>query len=60
MEINYKKLILENPHILNFQDTESNIQIPKWFIPQKKRLWSGDADSPRSYFKKAIELASLL
>jgi len=38
MEINYKKLILENPHILNFQDTESNIQIPKWFIPQKKKI----------------------
>jgi len=56
MEINYKKLILENPHILNFQDTESNIQIPKWFIPQKKRLWSGDADSPRSHFKIPIEL----
>ena len=56
MKINYKELILENPHILNFQDTKSNIQIPEWFIPQKKRLWSGDADSPLSYFKEAIDL----
>uniref|UniRef100_A0A6C0H0U5 Uncharacterized protein n=1 Tax=viral metagenome TaxID=1070528 RepID=A0A6C0H0U5_9ZZZZ len=56
MKINYKELILENPHILNFQDTESNIQIPKWFIPQKKRLWSGDADAPMYHFKIAIEL----
>jgi len=30
--MDYKKLVLENPYILNFQDTESNIQIPEWFI----------------------------
>ena len=30
--MDYKKLVLENPHFFNFQDTESNIQIPEWFI----------------------------
>lgn len=36
--MNYKKLVLENPYILNFQNTESNIQIPHWFIPREKKI----------------------
>jgi hypothetical protein len=51
--MDYKSNVLKNVHVLNFFDISSNIDIPKWFIPDKPRLWAGDVDTESNDFKNA-------